>query len=769
LGLPQEPTDVELECLAQTWSEHCFHKVFQSRIHYTDHEGNSEKIDSLFATYIKGATEKIDADFVVSAFHDNAGIVRLHETFDLAYKIETHNSPSALDPYGGAMTGIVGVDRDILGAGLGCEPLAHVKGFCLGDPSLEGSLPGGLLHPQRVRDGVHLGVQEGGNQSGIPLLRGFEIFEPRYSGKPLVFCGTLGKIPRSVQGRDSFEKKINPGDYIVVVGGRVGKDGIHGATFSSLELTHDSPVQAVQIGDPITQKRVTDMLREARDQGMYRCITDNGAGGLSSSVGEMAKLTGGARIDLNQVPLKYPGLHPWEIFVSESQERMTLAIESQSLESFLHLCLNRGVEASCLGTFTDSGSLEIYFADLCVACLDMKFLHEGHPGLVLKGSFEMRSYPVPDLSQISPEEALLKLVGSLNLCSKETKLRQYDWEVKGLSAVKLLVGEKQDVIPDASVIQVDHDVLSGIALSESIHPTLSDLDPYAMAVLVVDEAVRKVIATGANLGEIAGVDNFCWPSVVNESLPDRSQKLGQLVRACQGLRDACVTLKVPLISGKDSMANDCTRVDPPISIPPTLLFSVMARIEDVSKCVTLDWKSASDSVFLVGQTKDELGASELYRTLGQRIEERPAIGISFPSVCLETNLSTYQAMQKAISAGVVRSCHALERGGLAMGVARACLASGLGLEIELAQVAAHSNLDSPWPLIFSESGGRFLVSVAPENLDQFHEFMKDSHVFELGTVREEPQLSISYCSEKVIHLAIDKLRAEFHKPLEEKR
>ena len=769
IGLSDEPTDVELECLAQTWSEHCFHKIFRANIDYTDPMGQKIQIDSLYATYIKETTRLINSDFVVSAFHDNAGIVRFHQEYDLAYKIETHNSPSALDPYGGAMTGIVGVDRDILGAGLGCEPLAHVKGFCLGNPADESSPARGLLHPQRIRDGVHLGVQEGGNQSGIPLMRGFEIFDSRYGGKPLVFCGTLGKIPHQINSRDSFEKKILPGDYIVMIGGRVGKDGIHGATFSSLALTQNSPVQAVQIGDPITQKRVMDMLMEARNLGLYRCITDNGAGGLSSSVGEMARITGGASLDLSRVPLKYPGLNPWEIFVSESQERMTLAVQPENLEPILKLCYRRGVEASCIGNFNKSGKLEVSHGDQMVASLDMEFLHGGNPVMELKAHFDFRQYPEPDLSEISPSSALLGIVSGLNLVSKEEKLRQYDWEVKGLSAVKLLIGVDQDIIPDASVIQVSHSSKSGAALSESLHPWLSDLDPYRMSCLIVDEAVRKVLATGAKLGEIVGVDNFCWPSVVNTKLPDLSYKLGQLVRACQGLQDACLELGVPLVSGKDSMSNDCTLVDPPISIPPTLLFSVLARIEDVSACVTLDWKLSSDLVFLIGETRDELGASELYRSLNQEHDGRPALGSKVPTVNFKASMATYEALQRAHSADILHSCHALGRGGLATGLAMCSMAGGLGVELNLTEIHENGPCDNPWSILFSESGGRFLVSIPASKEFQFRDIFSQSKIARIGQVSSSREILATCKGESILNIDLEDLKEAFHKAPEEKR
>mgnify|MGYP003332047554 CR=1 FL=1 len=500
-----------------------------------------------------------------------------------------------------------------------------------------------------------------------------------------------------------------------------------------------------------------------------RCITDNGAGGLSSSVGEMARITGGASIDLSRVPLKYPGLNPWEIFVSESQERMTLAVPPENLEEILKLCLRRGVEASCIGNFSKSGKLEIFHGNRLVAHLDMDFLHNGNPVMQLKAHFELRDYPEPDLIGVTPESALTSVLSGLNLVSKEEKLRQYDWEVKGLSVVKLLIGVNQDIIPDASVIQITHSSKTGAALSESLHPWLSALDPYWMSCLIVDEAVRKVLSTGAKLGEIVGVDNFCWPSVVNEKLPDLSYKLGQLVRACQGLQDACIKLRLPLVSGKDSMSNDCTLTDPPMSIPPTLLFSVLARIQDVSACVTLDWKSPGDLLYLVGETREELGASELYRCLNQLKEGTPMIGSKPPTVDFQTSIPSYEALEKAQAENLVHSCHALSRGGLGVGLALCSMASGLGVEIDLSKVFSESQLDSPLSLLFSESGGRFLISISASNEDRFLDIFASPKVYKLGQVCDHSKLVAKCLGESVLDILVSDLGKTYHLPLEEKR
>jgi phosphoribosylformylglycinamidine synthase II len=717
LKLGADPTDVELEVLAQTWSEHCHHKVFNGVIRYTDPEGAAVTIRSLFKTYIRRVTEKIDADWLLSVFTDNAGVIRFNESKALVYKVETHNSPSALDPYGGAMTGIVGVNRDPFGTGLGARLIANVWGYCLGNPFYDRPLPEGLLHPHRIREGVHRGVIEGGNQSGIPMLRGWELFEDRFMGKPLVFCGTLGEMPLEIQGRSTAAKEVRPGDLVLMLGGRVGKDGIHGATFSSEELHAESPVQAVQIGDPITQKRMTDMLLEARDRLLYRAITDNGAGGLSSSVGEMALLAGGCEIDLARVPLKYPGLDPWEILVSEAQERMTLAVPPEDLDAFLELAARRGVEATVLGRFTGSGRFRVRYREEPVACLDLDFLHHGDPDYELEARFEVKSFEEPDIDIPDAGSFFLGMLARLNIRSGEEKVRQYDHEVQGRSVIKPCVGRCGDVPGDAGVLLAEYGEREGIVLSEAVNPFYSDLDTYHMARAVVDLAVRRVTAAGGDPAYIAGLDNFCWPNVVKEEMPERSHKLAQLVRANQGLYDACLAYRVPLISGKDSMSNDCTLTSPPISVPPTLLVSVISRIDDVELALTLDVKQAGDLIYVLGETHPELGGSEFLRAYGEMTRGAGYVGGGVPVLDAELSRRLCERLHRAACRRLLRSAHAVALGGLAVGLARKTMAGRLGAEIDLKAVPGTAADDTT--LLYSESTGRLLVTVSPEQRREF--------------------------------------------------
>ncbi len=761
-GLDARPTDVELECLAQTWSEHCKHKIFNATVTYREAGKPDETIRSLFDSCIRRATETIDErvrqldgkSWLVSVFHDNAGVVTFDDEMHLVYKVETHNSPSALDPYGGAITGIVGVNRDPFGTGMGSDLLVNVWGYCFASPFFAGELPAGLLHPRRIRDGVHQGVIDGGNQSGVPYGRGWERFDARYLGKPLVFCGTVGALPVTVAGQPGEEKCARPGDRIVMVGGRIGADGIHGATFSSEVLDESAPVQAVQIGDPITQKRMFDFLLEVRQDGLYTAITDNGAGGLSSSVGEMAEGSGGARLDLTHAPLKYQGLAPWEILVSEAQERMTLAVPPDSLERFLELARRREVEATDLGQFTDDGYLEVIHADRTVALLSMEFLHEGDPDLELTATWEPPRFDEPPVREVDIEAALSALLGRLNLCSGENKIRHYDHEVKGLSVIKPFIGVGQDVPADATVSLARHGSLRGFVLSEGINPFLSDLDARAMAMTVVDEALRRQLCAGARLDRIAMLDNFCWPDPVrSEKTPDGEYKMAQLVRACRGLYEAVVAYGTPLISGKDSMKNDSARGGVKISVPPTLLVSAIGQIDDVRRSRTLEPKSAGDLVYLMGKTGNELGGSEYYRYLGEcdgldpaPSEPRPYVGNHPPTLDPERLLPLYQAFEETSDEGLLRSAGTPSLGGWGPLFARCVIASGLGLELDLGEACRRAEL-SLERFLFSESNGRFLVTVRASERDRFEACFQGLPLTHVGTVAGQPRLKIA-CGEQ---------------------
>lgn len=791
--LGRDPTDAELECLAQTWSEHCKHKIFAAPIHYTDPHGATRTIErGLFRTYIRGATEAVAAaraadgrdgsePFLVSVFHDNAGVVRFSAADHLVYKVETHNSPSALDPYGGAMTGIVGVNRDSLGTGLGADLLTNVWGYCFGEPDFPGQLPPGLMHPRRIRDGVHRGVIDGGNQSGIPYSRGFELFDPRYAGKPLVYCGTVAVMPVTSAGRPTANKFVRAGDVVVMLGGRIGKDGIHGATFSSVELDESSPVQAVQIGDPITQKMVADFLTEARELGLYSGLTDNGAGGLSSSIGEMAQLTGGAEIDLALAPLKYPGLMPWEVLISEAQERMTLAVPKDRLDALLELARRREVEATPLGEFTRDGRLRATWAGQVVLDLELEFLHEGTPRVPLRARWSPPARPDSPAAAVAAvlgeqrlrdrpgalEQDLLDMLARPNMSSNEHLARRYDHEVKGLSVIKPWVGVRQDVPSTATVMRARHLRPEGVVLAEGVHPFYGDLDTDAMARACVDEAVRRALCAGARIDRLAALDNFCWPDPVqSDKTPDGEHKLAQLVRCCEGLRAACEAFGVPLISGKDSMKNDAHLGGVKISIPPTLLVSVMGQLPDVRRALDLTPIAAGDLVFVLGPTGAHLGGSELARMRGLQLPQVPTTDLAAAS-------ARYAAFAAARDAGLVRSAHVAGRGGLAVALAHMALAGELGVDVALAddllRQVPEDMLLTPGESLFSESTGRIVLTCRPAAAAELRARLGPHGLHALGQIAGPGGdgggwLRVRRGAETLIELTAAALRERFRPP-----
>ncbi len=762
-GLPLMPTDVELEAIAQTWSEHCKHKIFQARIDYWE-EGKKTIIDGVFPTYIKKATEEIGKriDWLVSVFKDNAGIVRFNEEAHLVCKVETHNSPSALDPYGGALTGILGVNRDVLGTGYGARPIANTDVLCFAPPDYSGPIPEKLQHPKRVLAGVCKGIEHGGNKSGIPTVNGAIVFDEKYLGKPLVYCGTVGLMPVKIGSRLAEEKEIFPGDSIAVVGGKTGRDGIHGATFSSEELHEKSPTSAVQIGDPFMQKKLTDFLIAARDLGLYRTLTDNGAGGLSSSVGEMAQITGGCEIHLDRVPLKDRSLLPWEILVSESQERMTLAVPEKSKEEIAELAAYYEIDLAFLGTFTQSGNFHVLFQGNTVAHLDLEFLHKGVPQLHLEAEWkgaDETAVPIP-VSDLCRD--LHALLSSYTICSKETVVRRFDHEVQGGSCVKPFVGLYSDGPSDASIVLPIEfqEQKKGIVISNGICPRYSEIDCGAMAAYALLEAVSNQVAVGADPSQIAVLDNFCWPDPIYdlEKTPDGKRKLAQLVRASKALYQGCVELDTPMISGKDSMKNDYKMKGMKISIPPTLLMTAVGIIPNVEKAVTMDVKAPGDLVYIAGLTKNELGGSEYFsikKILGGKV---PRIDFA---AAKKLNRALFEAMQE----GWIASCHDCSEGGLGVAFDESSFAGGFGIEVDFKQVPSDIGL-SDEAILFSESGGRFAITVDPRNREKFEAKMEGLPVKCVGSVRSDSKLAIRGISGKMrVEEDISELKKSWQEPL----
>ncbi|MCI0504243.1 phosphoribosylformylglycinamidine synthase subunit PurL [Candidatus Micrarchaeota archaeon] len=752
-GLDNKITDVELEAFAQTWSEHCKHKIFNAMIQY-DEDGEKHAINSLFKTFIRGATEQIKKPYVVSVFKDNGGIIKFNHEYDIAIKVETHNAPSALDPYGGALTGVLGVQRDVLGTGLGANPIANIDVLCFGplDAKKE-DYPKGVLPPRVIYDGVVRGIEHGGNKMGIPTVNGSITFEKEYTCRPLVYCGTVGIMPSQIGGRRTCEKEIKPGYLAVMVGGRIGKDGIHGATFSSMQIDSSVPQSVVQIGDPITQKKTLDFIIEARGKMLYEAITDNGAGGLSSSLGELAQFSNGIEIHLDKCPLKYSGLDPWEILVSESQERMSLAVRPEKLDELMALAKIHNAEATVVGTFTGSGKFHVLFKDQTVAYLDMEFLHEGVPQYKLKASWKKLIYPEPSIGRFYPEDVLHRLLSSPNISVKESVIRRFDHEVKGQSVIKPLMGGPND----AAVLRPLFNSDEGLVISHGICPRYSQ-DGYAMASLAFDEAVRNAIAVGAKFGYLACLDNFSWPDPVKSPrTPDGEQKLGCLVRACIALYECATGYNVPIVSGKDSMKNDYYSGERKYSILPTLLVTVVGKMSRIQHAVSSEFKKPGDIVYVLGTTHDELGGSEFHKLFG-------AIGNNPPQLRPDEHIPIYKALSDAMEDGLVASAHDVSDGGLAVAFAESALGFGFGAELDLASVASACEREDA--LLFSESPGRFVVSVTPEKAEKFENRMRGTVCRKAGRVRGDKRFLIKRGDSPLINESIENIRKSYFKGVE---
>ena len=773
MGLPPEPSDCELEILAQTWSEHCKHKEFNAVIEYRDLDtGKTETIRSLFKTYIQGATKRVrdhllanQNDWLVKVFSDNAGVVKASDDLLFVWKVETHNSPSALDPYGGAITGILGVNRDALGTGIGGARLFfNTNVLCFGPPDYDKELLPGQLHPRRVFEGVVKGIEDGGNKSGVPTVNGAIVFDDRYAGKPLVYCGTGALMPYTYGNRPTWEKRIDPGDHIIMAGGRVGKDGIHGATFSSAGLDESVPMSVVQIGSPITQKKLADFLYIAARRGLIKASTDNGAGGLSSSVGELAEITNGAVVYLEKVPLKYAGLKPWEIFVSESQERMTLVVEPDQLPALFALAAKMEVEVTDIGRFTDTGFLDVQYNGTRIAYLDMDFLHNGVPQKYMQA--EWQSPPIHPthfdrFDNLDVAEAILDLLADYNVRSREAVIRRYDHEVQGKSIIKPLMANGH-APQDAAVLRLDFDSYQGIAVSNGLMPKFVELDPYAAACGAFDEAVRQIIAVGGRLPNTqandgifwSANDNFCVPDSAYhpERNPDGKRKLGQLVLMARALYDMSVFFDIPMTSGKDSMKNDFVAGGVKISVPPTLLFSMTAKIPDVRRTTTSEFKHAGDIIYQVGKTYDEMGGSTFFTR--RHVEEGCA-----PKVREVLARSRYLKMMQAHDAGWIVSAHDLSDGGLAVALSESVLDGTLGADVSLDRLGDLHLIVK----LFAESHSRFIVSVSPPHAEAFEQlFGDDAH--RLGVVTSAPALVIRLAGKKIADIPLTKLRAAWTTP-----
>jgi len=728
----RNPTDVELQTIGQTWSEHCYHKTFKGEITL-----GKKKIKSLFKTFIAKVTKELSPSWCISVFEDNAGIIDFDKGFAVAAKVETHNHPSAVEPFGGAATGTGGVIRDILG--VWADPIAcmDVLGFGPLDYDYD-RLPPGIKHPKYVYNGVVAGIGCYGNNMGIPTVNGAIYFDESYVGNVVVYCGCVGILPKV-----SYVRATKPGEIILLVGGKTGRDGIHGVTFASAELTEKSEEvsrPAVQIANPIEEEKLKRAIIEVRDRRLASGITDLGGGGLSSAVGERAHVADcGAYVELDKVPLKYLEMAPWEIYVSESQERMLLSVSKENLSEVLSIFEKEDVEATAIGRFTENEALAIDYQGVKVAEVDVDFLFK--PPLTKRiAKWNNPLYREPSFKE--PEDlasVVLRLLSAPNTASKEAVLRTYDHEVKGNTVIKPMQGRHAGP-NDAAVIKPLNNSWRGTVISCGMNPNYGKIEPYWMAASSIDEAVRNNTAVGGR--RIALLDNFTWGN------PEKPDRLGSLVKACQACYDFAKIFETPFISGKDSLYNE----SPSGPVTPTLLITAVGIIPDVRKAVSIDLKQQGNPVYLVGQTLPELGGSEYFRLKG-------FVGKTVPKVKGLSAKRSMNALVKAIDSGCVRACHDLSEGGLAVAAAEMALAGDFGIDLWLKKVPKPRSMKRNDFTLFSESNSRFLIEVAEKRKRDFEDFMQTNTFSLVGRAKKEPYFLVyGLNDEKVIDVSLVELR-----------
>ncbi len=734
----RNPTDLELQIIAQTWSEHCCHKTFKGII-----QVNNRKIKSLFKTFIAKATKEINPDWCFSVFEDNAGIVHFDKDYGIAAKVETHNHPSAVEPFGGAATGVGGVIRDVLG--VWADPIAcmDVLGFGPLDYDYK-KLPFGIKHPKYVYRGVTAGISAYGNNMGIPTVNGAIYFDDSYTGNVVVYCGCVGLLPLN-----KFRRNAKSGDIVLLVGGKTGRDGIHGVNFASAELTEKSELvsrPAVQIADPIEEEKVKRAIIEVRDLELASAITDLGGGGLSSAIGETAdKFNCGTIINLQKVPLKYQDLTPWEIYISESQERMLLIIPPKNLEKTLEVFSKEEVNATAIGKLTPDHHLRVYFQKEEIADLDISFIFTSieseKTAIYEKIKFKEPIFPEPkNLSRI-----LLQLLSAPNIASKEKVIRTYDHEVKGNTVLKPLQG-KYSGPNDAAVLKPLDNSWKGIVISCGMNPKYGKIDTYWMAASAIDEAIRNNVAVGGR--RIALLDNFTWGN------PDKQERLGSLVKACEACYDIAIGFGTPFISGKDSLYNE----SPLGSVTPTLLISALGIIPDVRKTVSMDIKKPENLLYIVGETFNELGGSEYYAS-------KEFIGRNVPKVRTSIANNIFKAITKAIDSNLIEACHDISEGGLAVAAAEMAFAGGYGIELDLTKVP-NKEISRNDFLLFSESNSRFLVEINKKAKDNFEFIMKETPHSEIGKITKKTELSIRGLNgELIINTPLENLQKKWKETL----
>jgi phosphoribosylformylglycinamidine synthase len=743
MRMGRDPSDIELETIAQTWSEHCVHKTFRGHIVY-----NGTVIRDLLASTIAKATKELKKRFCISVFKDNAGIIKFNSRYGITFKVETHNHPSALEPYGGAGTGIGGVIRDTMGTGLGAKPIANTDIFCFGNLSFSMKhLPETVLHPKRIFKGVIAGVRDYGNRMGIPTINGAILFDNAYLYNPVVYCGSIGIIPIEY----SF-KEPKPNDLIIVCGGKTGKDGIHGVTFASQELDESSEASssgAVQIGNPITEKKLLDALLEARDEKLYNAITDCGGGGLSSAVGEMGKDLG-ATVHLEKVPLKYQGLRYDEIWISESQERMIVSVPARHVKQIGAIFKKHDVDFAVIGKFEQTGKLRLYFGSKKVGELAMDFLHDGYPQPNKKATWRSKRFAEPKLPRAPQiETTLLKLLSHPNIASKEVVVRQYDHEVQAMSALKPMIGKANDGPSDGAILRPFANSRRGVVVANGINPYYGKIDPYWMAASVIEEALRNAIACGGDPQKAALLDNFSWGDVNNPRI------LGQLVRASLGCRDTAIALGAPFISGKDSLNNTFSLNGKKRSILSTLLISCISICDDVTKSASSDLKEEGDPLYMIGVTKRELGGSHFYKLFNR-------IGNRVPKLDFSVSAETLKNVHRAISQGSVAAIHDCSEGGIGVTLAEMTIGGGRGAEINISSIPTSGTLRAD-ELLFSESNSRFIAEICHTKEAAFKKAMGSVPHARIGSVNASGKLTIRKGKKLVSMIEIGRMARRWKK------
>ena len=796
--LGRDPREIELETIAQTWSEHCVHKTLKSTIRYSGdrcgshvrpghdlHADGSLMIHNLLKSTVAAATHELmgknplmagpgvdmtrsSIDWCLSVFVDNSGVIAFDDDHAVCFKVETHNHPSAIEPYGGAATGIGGCIRDIVATGQGAKPIASTDVFCVANGDLR-SVPRGCIEPKRILSQVVAGIRDYGNRMGIPTLNGAVWFDDRYVGNPLVYAGCIGIMPRN-----RTHGSVLRGDVIVAIGGRTGRDGIHGATFSSAELTDthaDEFSHAVQIGNAITEKVALDAILAARDHAdgcLYHGLTDCGAGGFSSAVGEMGSSIG-AEVHLDRAPVKYAGMSPTEVWISEAQERFVLAVPAENLDGLREICELHTVEMCELGTFgTPENSIVLRWHGTEVGRLDTKFLHTGIPSPVREavwdptwsrenarfaGSRTVTTGGKAPQRTTSLSDTLCALLSHPNIASKAWIIRQYDHEVQGTSVVKPLVGVGDGGPGDAAVIAPVSGSSRGLAIGNGLATGLAS-DPYVMGLAAIDECIRNLVCVGADPARIAILDNFCWPSCKS------SRNMGALVRAAWACYDGAKAYRTPFISGKDSLNNQFVTDDgTTIQIPPTLLISGFAIVNDIHCACTMDLKSAGNSIIVVGTTSTRMGGSHFALLAGADEDGT----FEMPVVDLTRAPQIASAVAHAIARGWVRSAHDCSEGGVAVALAEMAFAGGIGAEVDVSKLPMDGGVAAgidAHTLAFAEDPSRYILEVKTGDLERVcaHFSAGGIHHAVIGTTNASEELRVLQNGNSLAATSLDILR-----------